>query len=228
MPLTYAGDPPQPCLWNLSSHAEYLSELGKRLHAQGKFFLANGVHLNRVMLGFACNVMGGEGAPSYSAGEGFYTLRVAAGLKPYCLLNATHKVSPRLWNSCLFMGYLMGCNSEKGLADEAEYLPLIIRINEAGWQPVTHARAPGPRFVGVERWGGQEPNAPLFLTVMNRSAEPAGAEVTVDLAALDRAGATRATSLLSEIPVTAERKGQQLVLRLKLAAEQATVIQIQR
>ena len=65
------------------------------------------------MLGFACDVMGGEGAPSYSAGEGFYALRVAAGLKPYCLLNAAHRVSPRLWNSCLYMGYLMGCNAEE-------------------------------------------------------------------------------------------------------------------
>jgi hypothetical protein len=229
VPLTYAGEPPQPCLWNLSSHAEYLWELGKRLHAQGKIFIANGVHPDRVMLGFACDVMGEEGRRMYDAGEGFYALRVAAGLKPYCLLNAEHRVSPKLWNSCLYLGYLMGCNAEKGLADEAKYLPVIIRLNEAGWQPVTHARASFPA-VGVERWGGQDPKAPIFFTVMNRSAEPAGSEVevAVDLASLRLPADARATSLLPEIPITAERKGQQLVLRFELAPEQATAIQLQR
>ena len=38
VPLTYAGDPPQPCLWNRSSLAEYLWELGKRLPCAGQGF----------------------------------------------------------------------------------------------------------------------------------------------------------------------------------------------
>lgn len=226
VPLTYAGNPPQPCLWNLQTHAEYLWELGRRLHAQGKIVLANGVHPDRVMLGFACDVMGGEGKPNYLAGEGFHALRVAAGSKPYCLLNAAHGVSPRLWNSCLYMGYLMGCNAEKGLADETKYLPVIIKLNEAGWQPVTYARAT-PAVVGIERWGGQEPNSALFFTVMNRSLEPVQAEVTVDLPALHCASGATAKAMPSEIPVAAERKGKQLVLRFSLASEQATALQIQ-
>ena len=61
---------------------------------------------------------------------------------------------------------------------------------------------------------------------MNRSAAPAEAEVTVDLAALHRTGDARATPLPSAIPVTAERKGEQLLLRLKLAPEQATALEI--
>ncbi|HTL29056.1 MAG TPA: hypothetical protein VL282_07545, partial [Tepidisphaeraceae bacterium] len=44
LPLTYAGSPPQPCIWNLQSHAEYLWELSSRLHKQNKIFIANGVH----------------------------------------------------------------------------------------------------------------------------------------------------------------------------------------
>ena len=62
---------------------------------------------------------------------------------------------------------------------------------------------------------------------MNRSAKPAEAEVAVDLAALGRTGEPRAPSLLPEIPVAAERKGRQLLLRLKLAPEQATAVRIQ-
>src|SRR5206468_6633435 len=127
VPLTYRGEPPRVCLLNLQSHAEYLWEASKRLHAQGKILMANGLSPERVLLGFACDVMGREGAPSYETGEGFYAMRVMAGPKPYCLLNATHRVSARLWSSCLYQGYLMGCNAEPGLADEASYLPLIIR-----------------------------------------------------------------------------------------------------
>ena len=52
------GDVPKPCIWNLQSHAEYLLDLGQRLHAKGKIFVANGVHPDRIMLGFASDVMG--------------------------------------------------------------------------------------------------------------------------------------------------------------------------
>jgi hypothetical protein len=223
VPLTYAGSPAQPCLWNLQSHAEYMWEAGRRLHAQKKILMANGVGATRVMLGFACDVMGREGAPASLLGEEFYATRVAAGVKPYCLLNATHRTSPRLWNAALYMGYLVGCNDPKGLADEARYLPLIIRCNEAGWEPITHARAT-PRAVGIERWGGQRKEAPLLFTVMNRATEPVEAVVTVDLAALPRRAGTEAIALLDSLAIKCEQTAQQLTLRFRLEAEQANVI----
>jgi hypothetical protein len=226
VPLTYAGDPPQPCLWNLQSHAEYLWELGARLHAQGKFFFANGIHLDRVMLGFACDVMGEEGTPVYTAGEGFYALRVAAGIKPYCLLNASHKTTSRLWNSCLYLGYLMGCNTEKGWRDEQTYLPVIIKMNEAGWQPVTCARG-NPAAVGIERWGGQEANDPLFFSVMNRSEKAVEAELNLDLRALRRATSQKVTMLPGNVSVDAERTDDGLLVRLKLPPEQAAALMVE-
>jgi hypothetical protein len=226
VPLTYAGDPPQPCLWNLQSHAEYLWELGARLHAQGKFFFANGIHPDRVMLGFACDAMGEEGAPAYTSGESFYALRVAAGIKPYCLLNAAHKTTARLWNSCLYMGYLMGCNTEKGWQDEEKYLPVIIKLNEAGWQPVTCARA-NSAAVGIERWGGQDASGPLFFSVMNRSEKAVEAELNVDLRALHRATRQKVTMLPGNVSVDAERRSEELLLRLKLAPEQAAALMVE-
>lgn len=223
VPLTYSGSPAQPSLWNLQSHAEYMWEAGKRLHAQNKILMANGVGATRVMLGFACDVMGREGAPASLVAEEFYATRVAAGVKPYCLLNATHRTSPRLWNAALYMGYLMGCNDPKGLADEARYLPLIIKCNEAGWEPITHAHAT-PRAVGLERWGGQGRDAPLFFTVMNRSTEPVDAVVTIDLAALPRSTGMKAAALLDSLALQPEQNARLLTLRFRLEAEQANVI----
>lgn len=225
VPLTYSGSPPQPCLWNLQSHAEYMWEAGQRLHARGKILMANGIGPERVMLGFACDVLGRDGAPASVLSEDFYALRVAAGVKPYCLLNATHRTSPRLWNAALYLGFLVGCNDPKGLADEARYLPLIIQCNEAGWEPITHARA-SPVVVGVERWGGQAADAPLYFTVMNRSTEPVDSALTIDLAALKQRPDVRAEPRLGKSLVASEPAPGQLTLRLHLAAEQTEVIAI--
>ena len=76
LPLTYAGFRPQPCIWNLQSHAEYLWELESRLHKQNRIVIANGVHPDRVMLGFAVDVMGEEGTRTLDAGEAFAAVRV--------------------------------------------------------------------------------------------------------------------------------------------------------
>jgi hypothetical protein len=219
VPLTYAGNPPKPCLWNLASHAEYIWELGRRLHAQGKIFIANGVHPDRAMLGFACDVMGSEGTAVYDAGENFYVSRVAAGIKPYCYLNASHRVSPKLWNSVLYMGYLMGANSPKGLADEKKYLPTIIKLNEAGWQPVTYARAK-PNAVGVERWGQ------MNFTAMNRGKESVDALLTIDLKSLKLKGAVSVKELVSGNELASETKDDRLVISVPLKAEETIAIEL--
>jgi hypothetical protein len=154
-------------------------------------------------------------------------MRVMAGPKPYCLLNATHRVSPRLWNSCLFEGYLMGCNAPNGLTDEAKYLPLIIRCNEAGWQPLTHARVT-PGVVGIERWGGERADSPLLFTLMNRSREPVAAEISIDRAALRRPELAHVVALLDGSKPETNASAALLVVKLRLAAEEAAVLEIRR
>lgn len=225
VPLTYHGSPALPCLWNLQSHAEYLWEAGRRLHAQEKIVFANGVHPNRVMLGFACDAMGSEGIRTYDKGEGFYAARVAAYDKPYCLLNARHKVSPVIWNSCLYLGLLMGCNADVGLSDEERYLPVIIKCNEAGWRPVTRARAT-PAAVGVERWGGDKGDHGLLFTAMNRSKSPVDASIAIDAEALGIGPDVRATALPSGRTLDADHNGNRITIRVTLAAEEATAIEL--
>ena len=165
--------------------------------------------------------------PSIDSGEGFYAMRVMAGPKPYCLLNAMHRVSARLWNACLYQGYLMGCNSSAGLADEAKYLPLIIKCNEAGWQPVTHARAT-PLAVGIERWGGEQADAPLYFSVLNRSREPVSAEISIDRAALRRPELAHAIALVENATLETKASRAALVVKLELDPEQASVFEVRR
>ena len=81
--------------------------------------------------------------------------------------------------------------------------------------------------MGIERWGGQDPKSPLLYTVMNRSTEAVNAIITIDLAALQRTGAPRVLSLLDRTTVKSEQRGQQLVLEVRLGADQAKVFELQ-
>jgi hypothetical protein len=224
LPLTYAGSPPQPCIWNLQSHAEYLWELQSRLHKQNKIVLANGVHPDRVMLGFALDVMGEEGTRTVDAGEAFAALRVAAGPKPYCLLNATGKNSPKLWASCLYMGYLLNCNTEAGAPLMRKYLPTIIRMSEAGWQPVTHARWRDEN-IGIERWGGGS-EKPLYFSLMNLADRSTTAEISIDTKALCLPRAAKVTDDVSGESITAPMDDGMLKLSLRVEAESSRVLRV--
>lgn len=213
---------PQPCLWNLQSHAEYLWELSKRLHAQNKIVFANGVHPNRVMLGFDVDALGMEGLPDYTKHDTFYSARVAAYNKPYCALNGRDSVNSRVWNSCLYLGILIGSRSTEGEQLERKFLPTIIKINEAGWEPVTDARVNNEK-VGIERWG-KGGSGPTYFTLMNRSRQPAHAIVRVEADKLKLAKEIQLTELMSEKPITSKREGSNLLFEVELSAEQAIAI----
>lgn len=218
LPLTYSGKDASPCIWNLQSHAEYLQELSKRLHQQNKIVFANGVHANRVMLGFYVDALGMEGLPDFARGDGYFSTRVAAGTKPYCALNGRDNVSARAWNSCLYLGILIGARSEKGAAMERKYLPAIIHINEAGWQPITLAKSDSDQVM-VERWGGGQ-GKPVAFTLLNRSKHPAKTTIHVDAAALGiRAGVLH--DLVAQKALPAVWKNGEATFACELPAETA-------
>lgn len=226
LPLTYAGSPPQPCIWNLQSHAEYLTELSSRLHRMNKIVFANGVHPNRVMLGFDVDAMGGEGTPTIDGGEAFAALRVAAGIKPYCLLNATGKNAPKLWASALYMGYLLNCNTDAGAPLMRKYLPMMIRMNEAGWQPITLARS-NDQNIGIERWGdGSEKST--YFSVMNLSKNQVNPEISIDIHALGcKTPLHVSDDITGEVLSSRENDGT-LTISLLLGAESSRVLRLSR
>lgn len=222
VPLTYAGSPPKPCISNLASHAEYLWELSSRLHKLGKIVFANGVHPDRVMLGFDADAMGCEGTPVYTLGENFYAPRVAAGSKPYCYLNESGKSTPRLWNSCLYLGYLLTCNTRAGAPLMRQYDPTIIKMNQAGWEPVTYAQA-SPESIGIERWGKFPA---LFFSAMNRSTIPVTAQIRIDARRLALPAKTAIINALTGETISHHADNSTLILQLQLKAEQAGVMEL--
>ena len=113
----------------------------------------------------------------------------------------------------------MGANSKRGLADEKKYLPMIIKLNEAGWQPVTYARAT-PKVVGVERWGQ------MNFTAMNRSKGNVDAELAIDLKSLKLKGRVSVKELVSGKEVASETEKERLVISVPLKAEETIAIEL--
>jgi len=64
-----------------------------------------------------------------------------------------------------------------------KYTPIIRRVAEAGWEPMTYARSSDPENVWVERWGNYA-DGNLHFTVLNNSPGMKSTMVTLDHAAL--------------------------------------------
>jgi hypothetical protein len=76
-----------------------------------------------------------------------------------------------------------------------KYVPLIKRVAEAGWQPVTEATCDNP-VIFVERFGPDAEGA-AYLTLMNESAEPQKGTVMVNTGALGMKGRLAAQEMVS-------------------------------
>ena len=115
--------------------------------------------------------------------------RTLAYRRPYCLLlntrldNLTHELMVKYFNLALFWGFYPSVYSENAAtiltlsgssswsvtaSCSKSYIPIIRRMNCAGWQPVTHATTSDPRVL-VERFG-RLPH--LYLTLRNTHTEP--------------------------------------------------------
>ena len=122
--------------------------------------------------------------------------RTLAYQRPYGLLmntdfdNLTHELVERYFQVALFYGFYPSMFSHNA-ADARywdnpslynrdrdlfkRYIPLIRRLNVAGWQPIPYARTDNPAIY-VERFGGR-PN--LYFTLRNTSDESVPVTVTL-------------------------------------------------
>jgi hypothetical protein len=111
------------------------------------------------------------------------------------------------------------------------YIPILRRINAAGWEPVTYATAQ-PATVLLERFG-QRPYGGLYLTVRNPSDAAQRARLNVDLNSLGISGLGRRltiTDLVSQRPVSFAMQAAAGAADVELSLEphQTAVLQIEQ
>ncbi|SPE53252.1 hypothetical protein SBV1_170028 [Verrucomicrobia bacterium] len=166
--------------------------------------------------------------------------RTMSGAKPYLLLMNTDydvftsDLVERYFQRSLFYGMFPGMFSHNA-ADHPywqnpkwyerdrplfkKYLPLIKRIAEAGWQPITNARCDNEK-VFVERFG-PNPADEAFLTLFNDSETHQRTRLDLDLAGLGFNGMVTAREMISGKILDA--KGD---LEIELEPQQAEAIEL--
>jgi hypothetical protein len=209
VPLTFASDTKQPALYKGLAAFEFTRWIAEDVHRVGKLTFANSVPNRFTFLCPWLDVMGTEtnwlqdGRYQPDSDARMSLRRTMSGGKPYLLLMNTNfdvftpDLVERYFRRCLFYGIFPGMFSHNAADDPywqnpkwynrdrrlfKRYLPLIRRIAEAGWQPVTEATCDNSHLY-LERFGPGRDGA-LYFTVMNESPRPQSGTITIDTAAL--------------------------------------------
>lgn len=225
IPLSYDMVTGRPIVPNRFTLLEFLYELGDLLHERDKLLFANGVHPDRRFHALTLDVLGVEGHGRLEQ------KRTMAGPKPFLLLIYNIHEDPvameEWFNRCTAWGIWPSFGNMKLFDTPGKYAPIaalndrfvpaLRAITGAGWEPVTHARAPAG--VVLERWGPGEDGS-LYLTVFSEEATEAA--LTIDTAALGLRGEVMLRDLLSddEFVCAAGR------LQLPLQAQRVRVLEV--
>lgn len=241
-PLAFDGEF-RPAIFRGLIAAEYVQALAADVHGMGKLMMANSTPSRLWFLAPNLDVMGTEtdwnrgGTWRPMAHREMLYRRALCGPKPFCFLMNTdfgqfpyEKVEKYMKRSLaygMFPGFFSHNASEGHYFTRPElynrdrplfkkYGPLVKRVAEAGWEPLTMARPDQPSFL-VERFGQD------YLTVFNDGAEAAETMLRVLLP-----GVTGATDLVNGQETAAQRDGDAATLRVRLAPEDVAVLQLRR
>ncbi len=248
LPLTYDTSTKKPVLLNMMSTYEFTQAIADWMHRDGKLVMANATAHNFPWLANLLDLLGTEtnwlldGKFTPPSPDYMYLKRTLSWHKPYMFLMNTNydrfnsSMVERYMQRCLFYGMFPGFFSENASSNPyfgnprwynrdrhlfKKYLPVIRKVAEAGWEPITLARSSNPK-VWVERFGGER-KAPAFLTIFNTSTQAEETTLTFERSLLVRAKAARLVNLLDGRSWKVTKKQ----VRLTLKPEQVLALQLQ-
>ncbi|MCS3919476.1 hypothetical protein Q2T83_12790 [Fervidibacter sacchari] len=206
-PLTFSWRTKRPTQLAAFGIYEYLAYAAEQLHAAGKLVMANGFGSTFPFHAHWVDVGGTEIRWTRQRDDfAFFDYRrVLAYRKPFLPLNNeffdrefTGEIAEEYFRWALFYGFPPSCfapgagafgnywntpefhNRDRHLF--RRYVPLIVRLCEAGWEPVTHAWSNNEPVL-VERFGRWS-DGNLHLTVYNASDQLQNATIAIDAAKL--------------------------------------------
>ena len=215
-PLTFDAKTGRPAIFRGLIAFEYARKISADVHARGKLAMANSTPSAHFWLAPLLDVLGTETNWRWGGDwrpmpddELLYRRAMCCG-KPYCFLQNTNFDEFTRDHTALYMKRALAYGMfpsffsqdastrhyfenpdlyERDRALFKQYVPLVKRVAESGWEPITLAEASEPA-IHVERFGALE-GAPcasnplrdpdvVYLTVFNDSNEAKDARVTLN------------------------------------------------
>lgn len=253
IPVVFERESKKPCQMLIFSTYEFAKEVGERMHKRGKLLFANAVlwkfafpaHLLDV-LGTEVNWLRGDRyRPDDDAVMNFR--RAMCYRKPYCLLMNTNyekfnsQLVEKYFKRCLFYAVFPGFFDEEAASKDPywaspkkwynrdrhlfkRYLPLIISLAQAGWEPITHAKTDNPHIY-VERYGRAR-DRNLHFTLFNDGEKEINFQLAIDLKALGLKDKLEIRDLLEGKRMSYSLEEGQAIIQGELLPEDVLVLKI--
>ena len=251
-PLTFDRASKRVVLPHVFSSYEFAKMVSDDVHALGKYCMANGALLRWSFEACLFDVMGSErgwlaGRQFCPEGDALLNFwRTLSYHKPYCVVQNTdltafnHEMVEKYFAVCAFYAIYPGFFTyNSGVTNYWErpdwyerdrdlfikYMPKIVALNQAGWEPITHART-NNSLVYIERYGSGNS---FYLTLRNMAAQEIPTVVTVDLASLGLPVADTyiAREWLTDSAVATAIAGDKLALSLTMPAESTRIVRVE-
>ncbi len=246
VPLTFSRETKQPALWKGLAVYEFTKWMSRDAHSMDKLMFANGVPYRFAFLCPWLDVLGTEtdwlqsGKYRPASDSQMCLWRTMSGSKPYLLLmntdyeQFTPELVQRYFQRSLFYGMFPSMFSHNA-ADNPywqnpkwynrdrelfkKYIPLVKRVAEARWQPLTLARCDNPRIY-VERFG-PDPGGTVYFTLLNDTDARQSGNLRFNEPESGRKSSASVTELISNTTVQAAD-----ALEVTLEPQEAKLMQV--
>jgi len=207
LPLTFHTTSKQVVLPHIFSSYEFAKDVADDIHGLGRYMMANSVLMRWAFPAHLFDIMGvergwtvgGQFVPDIDSQLNLW--RTFSYRKPYGLLQCgdlnifDRAMTEEYFQLCTFYGiYPSFFTPDGGYTNYwekpewyerdrdlfAAYIPKIVTLSQAGWEPITQAATDNPK-VYLERYGA---GAHFYLTVRNTDSVGSSVAVRVDLRAL--------------------------------------------
>ena len=250
IPLTFSTSSKKPVIHKASSVYEFSRWLAQDVHSMGKLMFANSVPHRFAFLcpffdimGTEMNWVGSDGSWRPASDDWMNFKRTMCYQKPYLFLMNTRyeRFTPDLvekyFQRSLFYGMFPSMFSHNASEDPywrapefynrdrhlfRKYIPIIKRVAEAGWEPVTYAVTDNDK-VYIERFG-PDAEGNVYFTVLNDSSEEQKVLITIMGHNLRIAAPESVEDLISGDDVRVSANGEYLEIEFAMLPEQVRAL----
>ena len=250
IPLTFSTSSKKPVIHKASSVYEFSRWLAQDVHSMGKLMFANSVPHRFAFLcpffdimGTEMNWVGSDGSWRPASDDWMNFKRTMCYQKPYLFLMNTRyeRFTPDLvekyFQRSLFYGMFPSMFSHNASEDPywrapefynrdrhlfRKYIPIIKRVAEAGWEPVTYAVTDNDK-VYIERFG-PDAEGNVYFTVLNDSSEEQKVLITIMGHNLRIAAPESVEDLISGDDVRVSADGEYLEIEFAMLPEQVRAL----